>query len=124
MFFVGIFGVETKKKEIKVLPNFYCKACDRDEVGQLIKVYSYFHFFFIPIIKWNESYYILCNNCNTVYEIAKEKGKRLEIGEEKNVTYWDLKESQSYYSKRICKSCNNEVEDRFLYCPYCGKKLE
>ncbi|WIV11034.1 zinc ribbon domain-containing protein [Proteiniborus sp. MB09-C3] len=124
MFFIGIFGIETKEKIIKELPNFYCKNCNKEEAGQLIKKYNYFHFFFLPIIKWNEIYYILCNNCNTIYETAKEKGKRIELGEDENVTYWDLQEIKKYKGIRICKSCNNEVDDEFLYCPYCGEKLE
>lgn len=124
MFFIGIFGVDTKEKKIKELENFYCKACNREEVGQLIKTYSYFHFFFIPIAKWNENYYVLCNNCNSIYQISKEKCKKIERGEEGNISYWDLKELKNNYGKRICKACNNEAEENFKYCPYCGEKLE
>lgn len=123
MFFVGIFGIETKEKKIKELSNFFCKSCNKEEQGQLIKNYNYFHFFFLPVFKWNERYFLLCNNCSTVYEISKEKGKRLESGED-NITYWDLKEIKFYNKRRICKSCNKEIEDSFLYCPYCGNKLE
>lgn len=123
MFFVGIFGVESKEKKIKELPSFLCKNCNKEEIGQLIKTYSYFHFFFLPILKWNESYYIMCNSCNTIYEITREKGKKVERGEDENISYWDLKELRKYNNTRICNSCNYEVEDRFLYCPYCGKNL-
>lgn len=124
MFFVGIFGIESKEKKIKELSNIFCKACNKEEIGQLIKTYSYFHIFFIPIFRWNEIYYVLCNNCSTVYEIAKEKGKKIERGEEINITYWDLREINRGNSIRTCNSCNHKVEDRFLYCPYCGNRLE
>ncbi|SDY47175.1 zinc-ribbon family protein [Proteiniborus ethanoligenes] len=122
MFFIGIFGIETKEKKIKDLSNLYCKSCKDEHNGQLIKTYTYFHFFFIPILKWNESYYILCDNCNAIYQISKEKGKGVERGEE--VTYWDLKELKSHNIKRLCPWCHKESEDNFLFCPYCGRKLE
>lgn len=124
MFFIGIFGIESKEKKIKEAPNIFCKACNREEAGQLIKTYNYFHFFFIPIFKWSESYYVLCNNCSTVYEIAKEKGKNIERGEGPDLTYWDLREINRGNSIKICKSCNHQVEDKFLYCPYCGNRIE
>lgn len=124
MFFIGIFGTGIKEKKIKELPNLYCKVCNKEESGQLIKSYSYFHIFFLPLVKWNESYYIICNNCNAVYDLSKEKGKQIEQGEKDEVTYWDLDEPKNYPRKRICNACNNEVEDRFLYCPHCGKKLD
>ncbi len=124
MFFIGIFGIESKEKKIKELPNFFCKGCNKEETGQLIKTYNYFHIFFVPVLKWNENYYVLCNYCSTVYEIAKEKGKRLERGEGENITYWDLKEIKKTNGVRICKNCNSQVEDRFVYCPYCGNRLE
>lgn len=124
MFFVGVFGIESKERKIKDLSNILCKACNREEAGQLIKTYNYFHFFFIPIFKWNESYYVLCSKCGTVYEISKEKGKIIERGEGENLTYWDLRETSKDNSIKVCKYCNHQVEDRFLYCPYCGNRLE
>lgn len=123
MFFIGIFGIDTKEKKIKNT-SFYCKNCNRDEVGYLRKTYNYFHFFFIPIFKWNEKYYLLCSNCNAYYEISKEKGKEFEQREDSNISYWDIKEMKKHNIKRFCEFCNEEVGDNFNYCPYCGKELE
>lgn len=124
MFFIGIFGIESKEKKIKDLHNIFCKACNREEPGQLIKTYNYFHFFFLPIFKWSESYYVLCSNCSTLYEISKEKGKSIERGEDYSLTYWDLREINRGNSIKVCKYCNQKVEDNFLFCPYCGERLE
>lgn len=124
MFFIGIFGVESK--EIKVLNNLSCKNCSNASTGRLIKSYNYFHFFFIPLIKWNETYYVVCNNCNDIFTIPKEKGKSIEKGEEIDITYWDLKEQENYYgnyNRKICRSCNNDIDHNFKFCPYCGEKL-
>jgi hypothetical protein len=40
MFFIGIFGVETKSKEIKDINNITCKQCGRFGVYMLVKKYS------------------------------------------------------------------------------------
>lgn len=131
MFFIGIFGVENKEKEIKVLDKITCKKCQSTTSGRLIKSYNFFHIFFIPLFKWNESYYILCNNCRTVFLIPKEKGKAIEQGENIELTYWDMQEIHDEYSdsnsythgNKICSSCGNEVNKDFKYCPYCGKMI-
>ncbi|WML33776.1 zinc ribbon domain-containing protein [Clostridium sp. OS1-26] len=128
MFFVGIFGIEDKKKEIRAIRNLSCKNCDAVSGLTLFKVYSYFHIFFLPLFRWNERYYLVCNRCNSMYEISKEKGIRAERGEEEAITYWDLKSMEyGYYNNHVqhkCKNCGKEIESNFEYCPYCGKRRE
>lgn len=129
MFFIGVFGIENKDKEIKVLDNLSCKKCNSIVRGRLIKNYEFFHFFFIPIFKWNEKYYVICEKCNTLYSVQKEKGKAIEHGENINITYWDLQEvngeyhNEQYFQGSVCKKCGNKVETNFKYCPYCGMKI-
>ncbi|WP_294155833.1 zinc ribbon domain-containing protein [uncultured Clostridium sp.] len=129
MFFIGVFGIEDKQEEIKIIENFSCKNCHCNGKGRLIKEYSFFHFFFIPLFKWNESYYVVCSNCNAVYSISKEKGKAVEQGEDINITYWDLCESNyssiSYnvHNSNICLRCGRSIESDFAFCPYCGEKI-
>ncbi|MBS6184647.1 MAG: zinc ribbon domain-containing protein [Clostridium celatum] len=128
MFFIGIFGIDNKIKEIKNLTNFSCKNCSISNGSRLIKSYTFFHFFFIPLFKWNEDYFVICNGCNTSFSIPKEKGKAVEIGEDIEITYWDLKEVNNnyrgYYTVRRCHRCSREVENTFEYCPYCGEKIK
>ena len=127
MFFIGIFGVENKQKEIKILNDIQCRNCDKGSGGKLIKTFSFFHFFFIPLFRWNEKYYIICNGCNSAYEIPKDKGKRIEKGENIDVSYWDLKPVETvhgnYFGGNRCRHCGKVVEAGFEYCPYCGEKL-
>lgn len=129
MFFIGIFGIENKEKEIKILNNLSCKNCNSEVTGRLIKAFDFFHFFFIPLFKWNEKYYVICDQCKTIFSIPKEKGKAVERGENINITYWDLQEvyndynSNSYYNPQKCLKCGNIVEPNFKYCPYCGEKI-
>lgn len=130
MFFIGIFGIENKDKEIKIIDNINCKRCNKIIRGKLIKNYNFFHFFFIPLFKWNESYYIVCNECNSVYTISKEKGKSIENDDNIQISYWDLQEVNNEYNNNgdyginKCKNCGEEVESRFKYCPHCGSKID
>ncbi|MBW6409566.1 zinc ribbon domain-containing protein [Clostridium weizhouense] len=129
MFFIGIFGIENKDIEIKVLNNIVCEKCNTTVIGRLVKNYDYFHFFFIPFLKWNESYYVVCNNCASIYSIPKEKGKAIENGEDIELTYWDFKKTNNiyyddYYEPKVCCNCGKRLEYNFQYCPYCGEKIK
>lgn len=130
MFFIGIFGIEDKQKEIRKLENLSCRDCNTTSSMILVKRYSFFHIFFLPLFRWNEQYYVICRECNRVYEIPKEKGKQAENGNESEITYWDLKlvEYEGFGSYRTienkCRNCGRTIEPQFKYCPYCGEKGE
>lgn len=125
MFFIGVFGIEHKEREVKILNNFSCKKCTTSVEGRLIKSYDYFHFFFIPLFKWNIQYYVICSTCNVAYSISKEKGRAIENDEDVKITYWDLNEiNSSYNSIQRCSNCGREVESEFDYCPYCGNRIK
>lgn len=129
MFFIGVFGIENKDKEIKILNNISCKNCNKTITGKLIKNFDFFHFFFIPIFKWNEKYYVVCDQCKSVYIIPKDKGKTIEHGENVEISYWDLQEmntkdyDNNYYEENICANCGKKVDPNFKYCPHCGVKI-
>ena len=130
MFFIGVFGIENKDKEIKTLDNISCKNCNKTIVGKLIKNFDFFHFFFIPLFKWNEKYYLVCSECKSVYIIPRDKGKAIEKGENIEITYWDLQEINTDYiiiitsETNTCSNCGKKVESNFQYCPHCGAKIK
>ncbi len=121
MFFIGIFGIESKEKSIGKINDFSCKNC-RHNHAEIIKSYHFFHFFFIPVFRWKEMYYCICDQCKSIYGISKEKGKAYEKCGEK-ISYWDLKALQVNNTPLTCPFCQNEVKEAFEYCPYCGKTL-
>lgn len=129
MFFIGIFGIENKDKEIEVLNNLNCKKCNRTVSGRLIKNFNFFHLFFIPLFKWNEKYYVICDECKATFSIPKEKGKAIENEEAVEITYWDLQEMgnasfyDNYSRELICTNCGRKVDFGFQFCPYCGTKI-
>lgn len=128
MFFIGIFGVDDKQKEVRTIKNLSCKNCDGFSGLTLFKQYTFFHLFFIPLFKWNIRYYLLCNTCNILYQLPIEKGIRAEQGDDTAITYWDLKSEETLYSADYnynkCKNCGRVIDVSFDYCPYCGKKKE
>lgn len=125
MFFIGVFGIESKQKEIKFLESFPCKNCDGGRGSRIIKTLDLFQFFFIPLFRWNERYYIICNDCGAAYEIPQDKGKRIEKGENLEITYWDLKECNACGNvQRKCLRCGRTVDEDFEYCPYCGERIK
>lgn len=125
MFFIGIFGIENKDKEIIILDNISCKKCNKTSRGILIKNFDFFHFFFIPLFKWNEKYYVICDQCKSVYKIPKDKGKDFENGEDVEINYWDLQEiNTDYYKINVCANCGKKLEVNFKYCPHCGAEIK
>ena len=44
MFFIGIFGIDNKFKEIKVLNNFSCKNCNISNGASLVNIILSFIF--------------------------------------------------------------------------------
>ena len=126
MFFIGIFGVQSKEKEITDSAKIQCRECDKRLGGKLIKTYNFFHFFFIPLFRWGERYYLICNGCNSTYEIPKDKGKRIENGEDIEISYWDLRSIEKGIAHSVihrCNYCGKEIREDYEYCPYCGSKV-
>lgn len=123
MFFIGVFGIETKQEEIKDIQNVICKGCGSLTSYRLIKTYNLFHFFFIPIIKWSKRYFLISRCCNSAFEILSEKGEQLERGMDIPLNDDDLKPLYNDYSYNLCPNCKREVDLSFMYCPFCGTRL-
>ncbi len=124
MFFIGIFGIETKSVELKRLTPTMCKHCRDVEAFNLFKHYHQFHFFFIPLFKWKIEYAIVCEACHLIATIPTEKGKALELGEPVELTLWD---QEIVYDpsqmKRRCPNCQEIIASTYSYCPHCGHQL-
>ncbi|NFD78007.1 zinc ribbon domain-containing protein [Clostridium botulinum] len=126
MFFFGIFGINTKQEEVEDFENLVCKKCGILSRYTVIKTYNVFNFFFIPLIKWGEKYYLKSRCCNTIYAISKENLDR--VREDRTLNNIDLEEiysgnSSANNSKIICNGCGKEIDSSFKYCPHCGKRI-
>lgn len=112
-------GIEQKQKYLATLSDFTCKICPSAQ-ADVIKTYSSFHFFFIPILKFNEVYYVICKSCKSIYKVSKMKGKAFEKGFP--LSYWDYQTHKIAAPPHTCKKCSREFNEEFSYCPFCGEK--
>lgn len=117
MFFIGVMGLDNKEDILREV-EVQCPNCN---VNHLFLLHSYnrFHFFFLPILKWEHNYYLLCKNCDSLYGINKEKGYEASIKNHVKFTYWDLSPIRV---DKLCESCKKSLNGEFEYCPYCGHK--
>jgi hypothetical protein len=126
MFFFGIFGVNGKQKELRDINNITCKQCGRLGVYRLVKQYSYFHIFFIPVFKWGEKYFLVSRCCKSVFSISEDKGRRLEQGADHSIEEMELQYlyGEEKHQRDACSNCGSEIDRSFEFCPYCGRKVE
>lgn len=117
MFFVGIMGIGNKEKTITELSDITCKSCQKYGRYTVLKRYSYFHLFFIPIWKWGFQYYVVERTCNTIFRLSEQAGREIERGAKKEILDDELVE---HHYVRRCKKCGQVLDDEFIYCPYCG----
>ncbi len=118
MFFVGIFGIRPKTKTIAVRRGEICPACGALDQFTVLKSYKYFHFFFIPLWRWDIRYFGQTRCCGQIVNLPSEMGKRMERGERV-----DLSELQVADTVQRCPTCFTAVKDEYNYCPRCGQKL-
>jgi len=121
MIFIG--GVSDKKMELGTLKPTTCKNCLQIHAMTLVKEYYFFHFFFLPIWKWNLKYEVICTGCHGVMAIPEAKGKAWEQGVEIELDSTDLEILNAEQLQKECSQCHKAVAHTFQYCPYCGSKL-
>jgi hypothetical protein len=126
MFFIGIFGVETKEKELNDIQNIVCKACGSMSSYKFIKTYNQFHFFFIPLYKWGIKYYLISRCCRSTFEIPLVIGREIEEGRNVEIHEEDLININTYNGSNsmLCPSCKNYIEPHYKYCPHCGTNMK
>lgn len=123
MFFFGVFGFDSKIKEIGRANNIICPFCHSLTSMTVFKVYNYFHIFFIPTFRWNVKYIVKPICCKAVYSLNPDKGKAFEKGEHPDITPEDLSLIENGRVFQRCKNCGSEISQGYYYCPHCGQKL-
>ncbi|GAQ25561.1 zinc ribbon domain-containing protein [Tepidanaerobacter syntrophicus] len=119
MFFFGIFGIQQKERTIKEFDNVICPECGKLTRAELWESFTYFHFFFIPIFKWNRQYYIKLRCCGAIFMVDPDYAKELKRDGE--IDFNRLKKIK--IPKNICPNCGSFINPSFAYCPFCGQKL-
>lgn len=125
MFFIGIFGVKQGQKELGTENNVICPECGRLTRLSVVKRSTYFHIFFIPVFRWNVSYFAKSLCCGQVFELNAEAGKEFEEGKPGAISQGDLRSlGQNGKSPLVtCASCGARVENSYRFCPHCGNPM-
>jgi len=123
MFFFGIFGIHQAAKPTGRQHQGICPACGRLTRFEIIKTYSYFHLFFIPLFRWNVRYLLKSACCGSVFLLDGEISRQLENGEAPEIREENLQPLQPGGPGKICPRCRAAVNPAYAYCPHCGQSL-
>lgn len=127
MFFM--MGITDGRKDLDYNQTEICGVCGRYGRFQVFMTYTVLSLFFIPCFKWNRRYYVQTSCCNTLYELDREIGRRIERGEDVRILPEHLQKvgnGRSGYHYGDCKRCPNcgyETTEDFVFCPKCGTRL-
>ena len=127
MFFIGIFGVDSKEKQLRTFDNVVCGTCGRLSRAVMTISYSYFHIFFIPTFRWNKHYYIKLRCCGAVYEADEAYANILKTAGD--IDFSRLTRVSSGFGDfgddrtDNCAHCGAPLDKSFSWCPHCGHKI-
>lgn len=151
MFFM--MGITDGRKDLDFCQTITCKICGRFGRYQVYMTYMVLSLFFIPCFKWGRRYFVQTTCCNSVYGLDPTVGKRIERGEDVEITDDDLTmvhnggwrnygsgygrgyssgygsddESSAYDdghgTTKHCTYCGYSTDEDFEYCPKCGRRL-
>lgn len=123
MFFV--FGISSGRKKLDFHQSIVCTVCGGYGRYEVFMEYLYFSLFFIPVFKWNKTYYVRSSCCGSIYTISRELGNRIARGESITLQESDLQPAQAgrMYARKRCLHCGFETQEDYQYCPKCANPL-
>ncbi len=127
MFFM--MGITDGRKNMDYNQTEICGVCGRYGRFQVFMTYTVLSLFFIPCFKWNRHYYVQTSCCNTLYELDREIGRRIERGEDVRILPEHLQKvgngrsGYRYGGYKRCPNCGYETTEDFVFCPKCGTRL-
>lgn len=123
MFFIGVFGINEKEKPVTTYHNLVCPACQALTRLDIHKAYSYFHFFFIPVIRWNQRYLAKTACCSSIFKLDPVLAERFNRGEIPDLKPENLEPINCDRPYKKCAHCGTAADIKHRFCPYCGNKL-
>lgn len=121
MFFFGIMGISSAVKEAGSF-GAVCPLCGGQRQMHLVRSFSYFHFFFIPIFRFDQHYYATCPGCAGVFEVSKAVGESVRRGETAAVSAGELQTVKNNM-EGLCPGCGHRNPAGSTYCNRCGRAL-
>lgn len=121
MFFIGVFGIEEKEEIMREFRLVVCPACGAWGTARLWMRYRYFHFFFLPLVKYRRQYRVEMDCCHVRYCATEEEAQRLAQGGELDFSRLTIETEGD--GLRRCPGCGAQVQRGFRFCPFCGRQL-
>ena len=123
MFFIGIFGIAPRDKKIREVLIRDFPGYPYGKNGELYKRQYVFSFFFIPLLFFRKSFFILLPETNRIFPVSRELGILLEGEAEPSVTVTELEGfSDQEAGCGACRECGEFLEEAYRFCPLCGKE--
>lgn len=79
VFFIGIFGIENKDEEIKVLENINCRKCNSTVTGRLIKNFVFFISYLFQFLNGMKDIVLYVIDAIHYIILIRKKGKLLSV---------------------------------------------
>ena len=120
--FIGIFGIETKTKTQGEVTALNCPEHGMIR-GAIEMTFTYFHFFFIPLFRWNREYRLVLR-CGCVYVMTREQAEAAIDGGKVDLEQMVRVHSGYQPEYKHCGACGKNFDSSYRYCPFCGTELK
>ncbi len=120
--FIGIFGIETKTKTLGDAPSVTCPDHGMTR-GRIELAFTYFHFFFVPLFRWNREY-TLHLRCGCIYTLTREQAEAILDGGQVHLGDMTRKHTGQQAAYKHCGACGKNFDSSYRYCPFCGTELK
>ena len=101
-----IMGINNGRKTLDFSQFLICPCCGRSGQIEIVKTFTYFMLFFIPLFRWNKRYFVTMKCCGASCELDSELGRAIEKGRIDHINEEDLKFSREYYSGNYSRADN------------------
>lgn len=122
-FLFFIIGITNGTTELGARACGFFPCCGTSgKSARVTCVFRQFLFFFLPLFRFGKRYFVSCPDCNSVYEIEREEGRRIARDPSAVIRPEALRRVAGRTAK-FCPNCGVQVSSSSLYCPSCGTKL-
>lgn len=123
MFFIGLFGTNFRVAPAGYIQAGCCRCCNSEEALHLTKKHHYFHAFFVPLFKFQSSYFATCPKCASIFEVSDILGKKTEQNGTARAAQGMLHLLQNNY-RPACPHCAALLGSDDHFCRNCGKAVD
>lgn len=122
MFFIGIFGTNSKVVPCGEISVDRCPVCGRPSRMHVSRCYDYFHAFFLPLFQYHIHYIATCPHCASAFALDQEVGRQAQKMGSAACGSGCLRLLRSNLPLR-CPACGAQQPPGSRFCNQCGAPL-